>query len=286
VSTPRERDKLSRTLRDLRKDAGLTLAQVAERVGMTVRTISRYEGGHIVPSVKVVEQLSDALAAKPAQRRELVRMAADVRESTESRLVFLRAGSGGAQRMQERIKRAEAASQHVGSFANQLVVGMLQTPDYMRAVFASVDLTEADVVGAVASRQARLTQALAGGRDYTQVLTEGALMWNLGGAEVMADQAAHIARLAVEAPPHFRIGIIPSTRPSGVTAMGSFDLYDTRVSVVGTDVATAWMTNPKDVQAYRRHFDRLVELADFGEAAVPTLDRVRRWYGEVRDGIG
>lgn len=286
MSTPRARDKLSRTLRDLRQDAGLTLAQVAERLDVTVRTISRYEAGDIVPAVDVVEQLAGALGAKPATRRELVQMAEDVRATTESRLVFLRAGSGGARRMQERIKRAEAASAHVGSFANQLVVGMLQTPDYMRAVFASVDLTEEDVVGAVASRQARLTQALAGGREYTQVLTEGALMWNLGGAEVMADQAAHIARLAVEAPSHFRVGIIPSTRPSGVTAMGSFDLYDTRVSVVGTDVATAWMTNPKDVQAYRRHFDRLVELADFGEAAVPTLDRVRRWYREVQAADG
>lgn len=282
MTTPRERDVLSRTLRDLRNAAGLTLAQVAERLDVTVRTISRYERGDIVPSVEVIRELADALRVKPAQRRQLARMALDVREGTESRLVLLRPGSGGAQRMQERVRRIEADSAHVGSFASTLVTGMLQTPEYMLRVFMSVGIGEAEATGAASARQGRLSQALESPtRGYTQLVTEGALTWNVGGAELMARQMEHIAELAVAAP-HFRVGVIPMAAPSDLFPMSAaFDVYDARAVLMGTYTATALMTKPVDVQAYHRLFDDLTSLAVFGEEAVPLLERIADEYRSI-----
>jgi transcriptional regulator with XRE-family HTH domain len=53
-------------LRDWRKDRGLTLEQLANRVGSTAASISRYEKGEQPYSQPILEALADALSCAPA----------------------------------------------------------------------------------------------------------------------------------------------------------------------------------------------------------------------------
>ena len=279
MSTPRGGDVLSRTLVELRKAAGLTGKEVAERTGFSPAKVSKHERGLYIPSLADVEKYADAVGATSGQRRRLVALTRDMRETAESRLVLLRPGSGGARRMQDRILRIEQQSGHVGTFANTVVPGLLQTPEYMQVVFESAVTDPVEVGQAVAGRMGRQAEAMAaeGRTRYTQIFSEGALMWQVGSPAVMVRQVERIIEAAT-ARPHFSVGVIPSDQSVRVFPASAFNVYDTRAVLLGTFTATALMTRPVDVKAYHMLFDQLVALADFGEAAVPTLHGVADHY--------
>ncbi|HEX2149609.1 MAG TPA: helix-turn-helix transcriptional regulator, partial [Actinomycetota bacterium] len=50
-----------RTLRSRREELGLGQSQLAERIGVTQQTISRWESGEIVPPPKRLAKLAQAL---------------------------------------------------------------------------------------------------------------------------------------------------------------------------------------------------------------------------------
>ena len=63
-------------LRRLRQQAGLTQEELAERSGLSVRTIRRLETGeHANPQVGTVRQLADALKLEPDERAQLLAVA-------------------------------------------------------------------------------------------------------------------------------------------------------------------------------------------------------------------
>lgn len=280
MSAPPGRDGLSHKLRELRAAAGMTAVQVAGRTGFSKAKISRFERGTFVPSVEDAEAYARAVDASTEDREFLVALASDIRESSETRLVLLRAGSGGAARVQQRIQRAEMQSAHVGTFANTLVPGLTQTQNYARAVFQSADLTDADVESGVASRAARQVEALhSTERQYTQIVTYGALTWCAGSAQLMANQCEHLAELATASTAsRFRVGVIPMARSVRQFPLEAFDLYDQRAVLLGTYTATAWMTKPADVDAYARLFKELESAATFGAAAAAVFRDLAQRY--------
>ena len=56
-------------LRELRGDASLTLAKLAEMAGISAADLSRYERGLVVPSFDVACRLADALGIGVAELR-------------------------------------------------------------------------------------------------------------------------------------------------------------------------------------------------------------------------
>ena len=117
----------------------------------------------------------------------------------------------GAWRMQRRIARVEADSARLRVFHCSIVVGLAQTPAYARAVFSDGgDITGEDLDRCVAERLDR-QRVLDSGRDITLLMTEGALRWQAGGPDVMAEQLDHIAEISHK--PHVRVGVIPWTVP-------------------------------------------------------------------------
>lgn len=268
-STQPGRDELSATLADLRADTGMSLAAAARAAGMSAATVHRYETGRYVPTPAAVERLARALSAPAPVRRHLAALAADLRARTTPRQVLLREGAAG----QARFGAIEAASGHVQTFHPAMVPGLLQTRAYAAAVIAGAGLDEAAAREWVAARLARQAILGDGTRKVTQVVTEGALRWQLGGPAVMAEQVEHLARVARLGPP-VRVGIIPWHRPVEVVVMHGFDLYDARAVIVGTETGTAYLTRPADVAAFSALFAVVVGVAVFGEAAVGELQRI------------
>lgn len=58
---------LGARLRALRLRAGLSQSQLADRSGVPKPRLSRYENGHILPSLRSIQALADALETSPAQ---------------------------------------------------------------------------------------------------------------------------------------------------------------------------------------------------------------------------
>lgn len=82
-------------------------------------------------------------------------------------------------------------------------------------------------------------------REFVLIMTEGALRWHVGSPAVMIAQLQHLA----EATRHrnVRLGVIPWTRPVRAGAIHGFHLYDRRTAIVGTETATAIITDARDI---------------------------------------
>lgn len=269
------RDEVSATLRSLRREAGLSGIEAARLAGVSQASISRYERGKFVPSIDDVITLAAVYRAPPDVRRRLQQLVRDLRENTtpSARLIMQRS----AGEMQKRIGRIEAGSARIRGFHPLVIVGLLQLEEYARVIFASGnDLPADQQEKALASRMDR--QRLLANRDYefTFVMAEGALRWQIGSPAVMVAQLGYVA--AVGKLPNVRVGIIPWTTSVEVAPMHGFDLYDQRAAIVGTETATAFLSNPHDVAAYTKLFADLEAVASFGDVAREVLHRVADDY--------
>jgi transcriptional regulator with XRE-family HTH domain len=265
-------DWLSRTLHDLRKDAGLSQTAAAAAAGKSQAGIARIETGRYVPREDEIRELCRAYRAPADVRRDLIQAARDLREETASaRIAIIR---GESWRLQERVRRIERGSAQIRSFQPVIVPGLLQTEDYARAVFAQFgDISGEDLNRSVATRMAR-QDVLATGRNLTFVITEGALRWQAVSQVVMAAQLDHLAAAAGR----LRAGVIPWTQPAGTFPVGGFELYDEREVTVGTWTGTSFIATPRDVAEYVRLFGALEALAVFGTAAQDVFRRLAQEY--------
>lgn len=261
------------TLHDLRQATGLSGREVASRLGTSQRRISNIETGRFVPRPDEVHELAALYRAPAPVRRQLLAAVADLRdEPAKARVVMSR----GAWHMQQRIARVEASSARIRSFHCAVVIGLVQTAAYARAVFSDGgDIIGEDLERCVAERLDRQA-ILATGRDITLVMTEGALRWQGGGPGVMVEQLEHIAEVSNR--PGIRIGIIPWTKPAGVFPLHGFSIYDSRAVMIGTRVATAFLTDSADVAEHEKLFSELEGLADWGETARGHLGRIATDY--------
>ena len=58
-------DQLAENLRRLRQDAGVTQKDLAKRLGLSHATLHRIERGNYNPSLRVLEELCEALDCRP-----------------------------------------------------------------------------------------------------------------------------------------------------------------------------------------------------------------------------
>ena len=78
--------KIGEYLKQLRRDKALTQEQLAEQLGVSARTVSRWETGSNLPELGMLECLSEALGADVS---EVVRSGSSVRESTTAAVPVL-----------------------------------------------------------------------------------------------------------------------------------------------------------------------------------------------------
>lgn len=272
MSHPRRLDLLSATLRKLRENAGLPGVEAARRAGMSQATISRFENGKRVPTAADVRALCQVYKAPAATRRELLAITKDLQEGAASARTLLH--RAGAPSVQQRIGRIEATSARIRSFQPTIVIGLLQTPDYMRALLSGLHQGE-DLEAMVTARLAR-QQILDTDRPFHLVLTESALRWHIGSPETMARQAEHLVMVTER--PNIQFGIIPWTRAVTHPVLHAFQIYDQRAVMVGTETAVAVITDARDVADYETRFQIYAGLADYGDDAQHVLRRLADEY--------
>lgn len=180
-------DELSTTLRQLRADAGLSGMEAAQRAGYSQPKISRFETGRQVPTTEEINTLCQVYRAAPPVRKQLLELAADLSAGTLRARAVL---SHGARYMQQRIGKIEQASQLIRGFTPTLVDGLLQIPDYVRAI-GSRDMSGADLESFVTARAQR-QRILDTDRQFHLILTEGALRWHVGSPQIMTAQLEHL----------------------------------------------------------------------------------------------
>jgi transcriptional regulator with XRE-family HTH domain len=96
----------------------------------------------------------------------------------------------------------ESAASEIMTYEAQFIPDLLQTDEYARAIAAAEPgyVSDQQREDAVAAKAVRRQAVLSGSGRLSVVLGEGALHQVVGGADVLAGQISHLARLSREAP--------------------------------------------------------------------------------------
>lgn len=175
----------------------------------------------------------------------------------------------------------EQAADVIRTWEPQVVPGLLQTPDYARAVVRlDPHVSPAEVERRVALRAARrrIFDRPAPARLWA-VIDEAALLRPIGGAAVLRDQLDHLIR-GCELP-YITIQVMPLDRGGHPALSGPVSILrfpqDALSDVVYLEqlAGAVYLDKPDDVTYYWDVMNRLVVTAEPVKATVSILRRIR-----------
>ncbi|GDY33720.1 helix-turn-helix domain-containing protein [Gandjariella thermophila] len=260
ITTSRKR-RLGRELRRLRENAGKTMKDAAELIGVTVATISNMERGvHRVRKAELADLLE--LYEAPAQTRETLEA---MRRDANKRGWWTKYGPALPEWFRPYVD-LETDAVTVRHVELELVPGLLQTQEYARAVhLAARHVTPVDMVdrsvAARLERQQRLTDSPP--LEVWAILSEGVIRRVVGSAHVMAEQLRHM--LTLNELPNVKVQILPYSAGAHCSMAGSFSILDFREypSAVSVEYPAGGLTleEDEDIARYSLMFDDLRALA-------------------------
>jgi transcriptional regulator with XRE-family HTH domain len=268
------RDELSRTLIAMRRAAGLTQAEAGERTGIGQRKISRFENALYLPTLDELNALLRTYRTPSAAAARLRQIVRDRRSQPRPVRAVIRRGQMAT--VQDQIKRIEDSAEELRSYQPSLIIGLLQTADYMTTVFRGGKPD--DVKAAVTARLNRQTALARPDQRFTLIQPEAAFRCLVGSPRIMADQLDQLASIAVRWPDRVRVGVIPWTTPMPVIVQHGFHLYDQTTAIIGMHSGTTVLTDRHDVDDYDSLFRQFERVALFGDQAATIAKRIAEEY--------
>jgi transcriptional regulator with XRE-family HTH domain len=207
---------LGTELQKLRTAAGLKLIDVADRLGWSAATLSRTENGlrRIGP-----EDLGSLLVLYQVPAHERARLFAFARDVEQPG--WWETGEAIMPKQLVSLISFESQAIRISDVTLGLVPGLLQIPEYARAVLIASRVPDSQVEPRVAARlgrQAVLTRP--GAPRFLAIIDQAVLHRVLGGAEVMARQLRHLIQAAER--PNITIQVIPFSHGGHPGLNGSY----------------------------------------------------------------
>ena len=260
------REALAKRLRDLRKEAGLTISELATACGWHHSKTSRIENAVTAPTARDIRRWCTAVAS-PRLAEDLIiqsvnaeTMYREWRDQTRRGLAALQNGRSSLYRGTDLFR----------IYSSTLVPGLLQTEGYAAAVLRIAargdGLAVDDSAEAARARVDRSRIIHEGGRRFVFVVEETVLHHQLGGTDAMAAQLGGL--LSAGALPAVSLGIIPMGVPDrGQWPRETFHLFDETLVSVELVSAQVNVTTPSEVAQYAHTFDALRRMAVYGAQA-------------------
>lgn len=254
------RRKLGAELRRRRDRAGLTSEEAARRVGWHQSKVSRIETGRSGARPADVRLLLDAYGVRDEELRQALEALA--RDGGKR---------GWWQSYQDMLPPSymdfislEADACAVRTLETTVVPGLLQTPDYARAVTGAV-LPEHGPDRIDSLVDVRIARQVVLGREppleLCAVVDEAALRREMAGPDVMRGQLLRLTELAVR--PNVHIQVLPFTRGAHIGVTGSFVVFefprpgDQDVVAIDHLTSSLYLEREEEVGAYNTAFDLL-----------------------------
>jgi transcriptional regulator with XRE-family HTH domain len=273
----RRRAALGQRLVDLRKGAGLTQKDLAVTVGIRQPTVSGFESGREIPSSEMLGRIIRALGLDEETCQELEDRIGELRVEVRAARLLARQGPCV---VQGQIGSREAASTEICSYHLGLVPGLLQTSEYVRALGAVLDPdVDVDVDALVAAREERQRLLLDPRRCFRFLMAEAALRARISSVEIHRAQLRRVLALAGGFP-NVEVGVIPSAVQLSAWTLAGFDLIGDTVEVEYA-TGSVVLRDRRDVDVYRRLFDRLDAEAVHGEDLAGLIREVDRWLATM-----
>ena len=254
------RRELGALLRKLRTEKGLTVEQAAERLLFSMSKLSRMETGLGVATARDIRDLCALYGVTDeAERDRMLNLAVEGRQPGwwQSYELSQFADYVGLE--------TDAIS--VKDYQSILMPGLLQTPDYARAVNEAVipqpdpeRLSEQTEVRL--RRQDRLTQDPP--LRFWVVLDEAALHRVIGGPAVMKAQLEHLVEISRL--PNVTLQVISYSAGAHPAMDSTFNILEfagSVPSVVYVEGLVGWiyMKRPREIERYTEVFERLCDIA-------------------------
>jgi hypothetical protein len=161
----------------------------------------------------------------------------------------------------------------VRNWSDRVVPGLLQTPDYIRAMCAVWDVPGlTDVEGIVDGRLERQRVLHDRSKRFAFLISEVVLRTTDVPPEVMQDQLDAI--LVASLMSHVELAVVPAA--AMVPASTDFRILDEQAVVIDLDTREVRITEPNEIARYLDVFDRLRARALRGDALADLIRDVRR----------
>ncbi|MER6009357.1 helix-turn-helix domain-containing protein [Streptomyces bluensis] len=253
--------QLGDELRRLRETAGLTTTQAAAALDCTKGKISRIENGRVAVRLPDLTAMLHAYGATDTEPRE--RLTALARKANRRRRQgwWNEYGSVLADTYRDYIA-LEAMAGTIRTFQAQLIPGLLQTPEYIRAVtVASRQWQSADEIEKFVQVRLARQERLTGDSPLRlwAVLSEAVLLQQVGGPEVTKAQLEQL--LAVSELPNVTVQVLPFSRGAHASMFGPYVVLsfpeEAALDVVLADNPTGstWLEREAEVSRYQELFD-------------------------------
>jgi transcriptional regulator with XRE-family HTH domain len=266
------RDELSRLLIVARGER--SQAQAARLTGLSQAKVTRAERGRFPMSLDEATHYATALGAS-AEQLERVKQLAEtkVAEHVRGRVSLVRVAAA----IQERYDQLEADATLIQGWQPGAIHGVLQAPTYTATLLAGHGDGDPGPAwwAARGDRTAKLAQP---GRDWHLLMSESALRWPLGSAEVMREQLAHLA--SVSRLPNVRLGVLDLRTPKPFPPPAGFQMFDRAIATAATEIGTSFIAAAEDLDHFARLFDQLHEHALFDDDARDLFAQVSAAYQE------
>ncbi|HEX8858103.1 MAG TPA: helix-turn-helix transcriptional regulator [Actinomycetes bacterium] len=250
------RRRLAAELRGLREAKGLTIEQVAQLMEVSSSKISRIETAQVSTRLRDVRDLLDIYEVQDDRRDTLLKIARDARQRTWldafSDLPFAAAAD------------MEGAASSMRLYSALVIPGLLQTPDYARAVIRAIRVDSAqDVIDRMVELR-RSRQSILEREDSPAiwvVLDEAVLRRLVGGPEV---QRAQLHRLVeVTHLPRVTLQVLPFTAGAHAGLDGEFTIIgfqedaDQDVVYIENTTSELYLESTAEIRQYSKLFDHL-----------------------------
>jgi transcriptional regulator with XRE-family HTH domain len=225
--------------------------QLARRLGIGQARVSRIEMGAHMPTHELVVRVLDALAASDSDREAIMNQLAELQTQIHA---WRHLHRSGLREHQGRYGEMEAGAREIRLWSDRVIPGILQTPDYTRAMCLAWNVPDlGDIDGIIEGRLRRQEQLSDRHKQFTFIIGEAALATGDIPAEVLRDQVERLLLLA--ALRNVVIGIVPASMM--VPTSSDFLIFDDAAVVIELDTTEVLITEPEQVARYIDIFGRL-----------------------------
>ncbi|WP_440553926.1 helix-turn-helix domain-containing protein [Streptomyces sp. SCPE 10] len=254
-------------LKRRREDAGLTQVELGALVFISGAYIGQFEQAIRKPQLDIAQRIDKALGTDGIFERLCRKLINDRRYAD----YFVE------------VVELERLATRICEFAPTAIPGLLQTPDYARAVTLAAnpfvtDEYVQDIVTARGERAHILKDATR--PEYWVILHENVLRIPVGGSETMARQLEHVAGLMKQRV--VRAAVIPYAAAAHAAMTGDLRLMDFEdappVAYTETSFSGTLMDDPAVVKRAQRAYDLLRVAALSSEASLALIESMAEDY--------
>ncbi len=249
-------------LRRVREKAGITGDELSRRLGWSPTTVSRMENGRRPSTTTDVIQYTVMCGAQLSEVQPIVEFTR-VAEHQEGYYLSDKRIDGSLQSLIFH----ESSAEHSIIYEPQVIHGLLQTPEYARALITGIkpDIDEDRVAGAVRTRmERRRILSLPKPARFSFYIHEQALRLRVGSDQIMHEQLLHLVLTA--ALDNVSLRVVPSVAGERSALGGAFrfmEFHDHRPTVYLDHLGGGglFLDDPGYVRAYRELVPVLADVA-------------------------